>query len=51
LPQMTIYEDGVIVIDKALGLNLGDLGPIFESSFGAGVVYAEGAPVAGECLP
>lgn len=51
LPQMTIYEDGVIVIDKALGLNLGDLGPIFESSFGAGLVYAEGAPVAGECLP
>ena len=51
LPQMTIYEDGVIVIDKALGLNLGDLGPIFESAFGAGIVYAEGAPVAGECLP
>jgi len=51
LPQMTIYEDGVIVIDNALGLNLGDLGPIFESSFGAGIVYAEGAPVAGECLP
>jgi len=51
LPQITIYEDGVIVIDKALGLNLGDLGPIFESSFGAGIVYAEGAPVAGECLP
>ena len=51
LPRMTIYEDGVIVIDRALGLNLGDLGPIFESSFGAGLVYAEGAPVAGECLP
>ncbi len=51
LPQITIYEDGVIVIDKALGLNLGDLGPIFESSFGAGIVYAEGAPVTGECLP
>ncbi len=51
LPQMTIYEDGVIVIDKALGLNLGDLGPIFESSFGAGIVLADGAPVAGECLP
>jgi hypothetical protein len=51
LPQMTIYEDGVIVLDTALGLNLGDLGPIFESSFGAGIVYAEGAPVAGECLP
>lgn len=51
LPQMTIYEDGVIVIDRALGLNLGDLGPIFESSFGVGIVYADGAPVAGECLP
>lgn len=51
LPQMTIYEDGVIVLDSALGLNLGDLGPIFESSFGAGLVYADGAEVVGECLP
>lgn len=51
LPQITIYEDGVIIIDRALGLSLGDLGPIFESSFGAGIVYGEGAPVAGECLP
>ena len=51
LPQITIYEDGVIIIDRALGLNLGDLSPIFESSFGAGIVYADGAPIAGECLP
>ena len=51
LPQMTIFEDGVIVLDRALGLNLGDLGPFFESSFGAGIVLADGAPVVGECLP
>ena len=47
LPEGSIFEDDVIVIDKALGLNLGDLGLIFESSFGAGLVYAVGALVAG----
>lgn len=51
LPQITLYEDGVIVIDRAFGLNLGDLSPIFESSLGAGIVLGDGAPVVGECLP
>lgn len=51
MPQMTLYEEGVGVIDKAFGLNLGDLGPVFDSSFGAGLVIGEGDPVTGECLP
>lgn len=50
-PQFTFFENGIGVIDKALGLNLGDLGPIFDSSFGAGIVIGEGDPITGECLP
>lgn len=51
MPEITLYQEGVNVIDKAFGLNLGDLSPVFDSSFGAGLVYGEGDPVTGECLP
>jgi len=51
LPQTTLYLGGLSVIDKAFGLNLGDLAPIFETSFGAGLVVGEADPVTGECLP
>ena len=34
LPQATLFQGGLSVIDKAFGLNLGDLTPIFGSSFG-----------------
>ncbi len=51
LPQATLYQGGLSVIDKALGLGLGDLTPIFGSSFGAGLVIGEADPVTGECLP
>jgi hypothetical protein len=51
LPQLTLYEGGINVVDRAFGLSLGDLGPIFDSTFGAGIVFGEGDPVTGECLP
>lgn len=51
LPQATLYQGGLSVIDKAFGLNLGDLTPIFDSSFGAGLVIGEADPVTGECMP
>ncbi len=51
LPQVTVYQGGLGVIDKAFGLNLGDLTPIFGSSFGAGLVIGDADPVTGECMP
>lgn len=51
LPQATLYQGGLSVIDKAFGLNLGDLTPIFGSSFGAGLVIGDADPVTGECMP
>jgi len=51
LPQATLYQGGLSVVDKAFGLSLGDLTPIFGSSFGAGLVIGEADPVTGECLP
>lgn len=51
LPQATLYQGGLSVIDKAFGLNLGDLSPIFGSSFGAGLVIGDADPVTGECMP
>ncbi len=51
LPQATLFQGGLGVIDKAFGLNLGDLTPIFGSSFGAGLVVGDADPVTGECMP
>jgi len=51
LPQVTLYQGGLGVIDKAFGLNLGDLTPIFGSSFGAGLAIGDADPVTGECMP
>jgi len=51
LPRATLYQGGLGVIDKAFGLNLGDLSPIFGSRFGAGLVFGNADPVTGECVP
>lgn len=51
LPRATLYQGGLGVIDKAFGLNLGDLTPIFGSRFGAGLVFGNADPVTGECVP
>lgn len=51
LPQATLFQGGLSVIDKAFGLNLGDLTPFFGSSFGAGLVIGDASPVTGECMP
>ncbi|MGI6258886.1 MAG: hypothetical protein ACOYKC_03415 [Anaerolineaceae bacterium] len=51
LPQISLFEGGVNVLDKAFGLNLGDLSPLFNSEFGAGIVIGDADPITGECLP
>lgn len=51
LPQISIFEGGVNVIDKAFGLNLGDLSPLFNSEFGAGIVIGDADPITGVCMP
>ena len=51
LPQATLYQGGLNVLDKAFGLNLGDLTAIFGSSFGAGLVVGDADPLTGECVP
>ena len=39
LPQITVYQDGIEVIDKALNLQMGDLDPFFKSELGASVSF------------
>jgi hypothetical protein len=42
IPQLTLYEEGVSVVDKAFGLNLGNLAQLFQSQLGASVAYGGG---------
>lgn len=51
IPQITIYQDGLAIIDQAFDLSMADLSTIFDSGFGLGLVLGDGAPIAGECLP
>lgn len=51
LPQATLYQGGLSVLDKAFGLQLGEITPLFTSSFGAGLAIGDADPVTGECLP
>ena len=49
IPALTVYEEGVSVVDKAFGLNLGDLGQIFESQLGASIAYGGGMHSDSQC--
>lgn len=51
IPQITIYQDGLAIINQAFDLSMGDVSTIFDSGFGLGLVLGDGAPIAGECLP
>jgi hypothetical protein len=42
LPQITLFQDGLSVVDKAFGLQLPDLSLLFQSQVGADVVVGEG---------
>lgn len=49
IPSVTVYEEGVSVVDKAFGLNLGDIGQVFESQLGASIAYGGGIHTDMQC--
>ncbi|HSN94231.1 MAG TPA: hypothetical protein VLR89_04110 [Anaerolineaceae bacterium] len=49
IPALTLYQEGVSVVDKAFGLNLGDLGQLFQSQLGANVAYGGGMHTDSQC--
>ena len=42
LPKITLFQEGLSVIDKAFNLNVGDITQLFQANVGASVVYGEG---------
>lgn len=49
IPSLTVYQEGVSVVDKAFGLNLGDIGQLFQSQLGASVAYGGGMHTDAQC--
>ncbi len=49
IPAVTVFEEGLSVVDKAFGLNLGDIGQVFESQLGASVAYGGGMHTDSTC--
>lgn len=49
LPQLVIHPDGLGVLDKAFGLNIGDIQQLFQSKLGASILYGEGDHGAAQC--
>lgn len=49
IPAVTVFQEGVSVVDKAFGLNLGDIGQIFESQLGASIAYGGGMHTDSTC--
>jgi hypothetical protein len=49
LPMITLYPEGLGIIDKAFNLNVGDISQLFQSKLGASVVYGEGDHATVEC--
>ncbi len=49
IPSVTVFEEGVSVVDKAFGLNLGDIGQVFQSQLGASVAYGGGMHTDSQC--
>jgi len=49
IPALTLYQEGVSVVDKAFGLKLGDLGQLFQSQLGASVAYGGGMHTDSQC--
>lgn len=42
LPKITVYQEGLSVIDKAYNLNVGDISQLFQATLGASVIYGDG---------
>lgn len=49
IPSVTVFQEGVSVVDKAFGLNLGDIGQVFQSQLGASVAYGGGMHTDNQC--
>lgn len=49
LPKVTLFAEGLSVVDKAFNLNVGDISQIFQSSVGASLVYGEGEHTSATC--
>lgn len=49
LPQLVIYSDGLSVLDRAFGLNIGDVQQLFQSKLGASILYGDGDHGATQC--
>ena len=49
LPQITVHQEGLKVVDNALGLNLGDIEAYFEAQVGASVSFAGSGHESTEC--
>jgi len=49
IPKITLFEEGLSVVDKAFGLNLGDLGQLFQSQLGANIAYGGSMHPEGSC--
>jgi hypothetical protein len=43
LPKITLFPEGLGVIDKAFNLNVGDIPQLFEANLGASVVVGDGS--------
>jgi hypothetical protein len=43
LPKVTLFAEGLSVIDKAFNLNVGNIPQLFEASLGASIVVGEGS--------
>lgn len=49
LPKITLFPEGLSVVDKAFNLNVGDITQLFLAKVGASVVYGEGSHATVEC--
>lgn len=49
IPSLTVFQEGVSVVDKAFGLNLGDISQLFQSQLGANVAYGGGMHTDSTC--
>jgi hypothetical protein len=49
LPKITLFPEGLSVVDKAFNLNIGDITQLFQAKLGASVVYGEGNHDTVEC--
>jgi hypothetical protein len=42
LPQITLHQEGIEIVDQAFDLNMGDLSLLFQTQLGVDIVYGDG---------